>query len=393
MNPSASGWIPKLCARIGMWEDAVFQTSEIEWYELLQHAGFLYGTSVHTISTTANSTLDLSQQERTKLNLCISLLYVFHKAHPEADTKRAIQSIHTFYQEASPLHKGLIPRFGVTRKSAVSVERFLSERLQEHNYLLRNKSVALLTHAFLFVDVLCYAQFLKDPEHFKAYQSTLETWILSFAIRALRSKKNKNKYDRNLLEWVSGSADFKEDFWDHKKLPFGPHAIWERRFLLEVCTLAVWDDRQLDASEKEFLEVAATKLELPAQYVEHTSIRLMQFAQKHAANIQLYDHSHPVQQFYKQATATVKLLILRNKKRLLLELEESGELLRLLGQSTVRDLSEAEKSKVRSQLLDICKTIPSLTIFLLPGGTVLLPLLMKFIPKLLPSAFNENKLD
>ena len=36
----------------------------------------------------------------------------------------------------------------------------------------------------------------------------------------------------------------------------------------------------------------------------------------------------------------------------------------LLAHSTHRDLDEKEKKKVKKQLLDICKTIPSLTIFL-----------------------------
>lgn len=89
----------------------------------------------------------------------------------------------------------------------------------------------------------------------------------------------------------------------------------------------------------------------------------------------------------------VKLLILRNKKRLLIELNESGELLVLLGQSTHRDLTNEEKGKVKEQLLDIFKTVPSLTIFLIPGGTLLLPLFIKLIPKLLPSAFRENRVD
>jgi hypothetical protein len=62
----------------------------------------------------------------------------------------------------------------------------------------------------------------------------------------------------------------------------------------------------------------------------------------------------------------------------------------LLAYSTRRDLNEKEKKKVKKQILDICKTIPSLTIFLLPGGSLLLPILIKFIPTLLPSAFNEN---
>ena len=52
-----------------------------------------------------------------------------------------------------------------------------------------------------------------------------------------------------------------------------------------------------------------------------------------------------------------------------------------------------EKKKVKKQLLDICKSVPSLTIFLLPGGGLLLPILIKFIPQLLPSAFNENLND
>ena len=92
-------------------------------------------------------------------------------------------------------------------------------------------------------------------------------------------------------------------------------------------------------------------------------------------------------------TKTVKILILRNKKRLLQELSESKGLVLLLSQSTFRDLSKNEKKRVKTQLLSICKTVPSLAIFMLPGGGVLLPLLVKFIPELLPTAFNDNRLD
>ena len=72
------------------------------------------------------------------------------------------------------------------------------------------------------------------------------------------------------------------------------------------------------------------------------------------------------------------------------EIVQSKELMVLLAHSTSRDLDEKEKKKIKKQLLDICKTIPSLTIFLLPGGSLLLPILIKFSPTLLPSAFNEN---
>ena len=89
----------------------------------------------------------------------------------------------------------------------------------------------------------------------------------------------------------------------------------------------------------------------------------------------------------------VKTLIIENKKRLLIEFKESKELVRLIGQSTLRDLTEDEEKRVKQQLLDIFKSIPSFAIFMLPGGALLLPLVLKFIPKLLPSAFEDKDIS
>ncbi|CAA0140807.1 LETM1 domain-containing protein [Tenacibaculum maritimum] len=86
----------------------------------------------------------------------------------------------------------------------------------------------------------------------------------------------------------------------------------------------------------------------------------------------------------------IKLLLTRNKKRLAKELDESKELVVLLKKSMETNLSIEEKEKVKEQLLDICKAIPAFTIFMLPGGALLLPLLVKVIPTILPSAFRED---
>ena len=82
-------------------------------------------------------------------------------------------------------------------------------------------------------------------------------------------------------------------------------------------------------------------------------------------------------------------LLEKNKNSLLKEIQESKELVVLLKESASRKLNEEEKSKVKEQLLDICKSIPAFAVFMLPGGALLLPLLIKIIPKLLPSAFRE----
>ena len=87
----------------------------------------------------------------------------------------------------------------------------------------------------------------------------------------------------------------------------------------------------------------------------------------------------------------VKDLLQRNKLRLQQELLESKEALYLIKKSTTTQLTPEEKLKVKIQLLDICKSIPAFTVFMLPGGALLLPLLIKLIPDILPTAFREDK--
>ena len=75
------------------------------------------------------------------------------------------------------------------------------------------------------------------------------------------------------------------------------------------------------------------------------------------------------------------------------ELKESKELVSLIKKSTTTELTKKEKELVKDQFMDILKSVPSIGIFLLPGGALLLPLILKIVPDLMPSAFKENELD
>jgi hypothetical protein len=86
----------------------------------------------------------------------------------------------------------------------------------------------------------------------------------------------------------------------------------------------------------------------------------------------------------------IKILLKTNKERLYKEVTESKEVVQLIKKSMKTTLSEEEKLRVKEQLLDICKAIPAFAVFLLPGGAFLLPLLIKLIPEILPSAFREE---
>ena len=87
----------------------------------------------------------------------------------------------------------------------------------------------------------------------------------------------------------------------------------------------------------------------------------------------------------------IKLLLLKNKERLARELKNNKKLVELLTKSTYSKLSENEKEKVRYQLGEVIRSIPALAIFLLPGGLILLPIVAKLIPDILPNAFRNEE--
>jgi len=75
------------------------------------------------------------------------------------------------------------------------------------------------------------------------------------------------------------------------------------------------------------------------------------------------------------------------------EIKQSKELMHLISKSTTQDLTDEEWKQVRDQMLDIFKSIPALAIFLLPGGALLLPLVVKLIPQLMPASFSRTNFD
>lgn len=82
-------------------------------------------------------------------------------------------------------------------------------------------------------------------------------------------------------------------------------------------------------------------------------------------------------------------VVLKNLDMLVQEIRETGELAQLLAKAgSGNALTPEEWAKVREQLMDVVKAVPSLAVFALPGGAVLLPLLLKVLPfDLRPSSF------
>jgi len=399
MNPSAKGWIPKILTTLDKQQIITNSESLMLFYNQLKSTGFLYGNSSEILISSTPSNLNLTKNESTKINLFQSLLFIFFKKKPDENINTAIDHIILFYKRLDKSKLGFLYKFSTSEKATDNLEQILGERIQETNSFFNKKYNSIFTYTLLFIDILAFNKFLSFNNDYKIFIEDLEKDLINLSFLALNSKKIKDKSDKQMIKQIENSSVYlnlqyhKNDFLSLANLDFLNYNNLEKKYLFDISFFAVWNDKELDQMEHSFLIKLADKLQLSPLQIKENIDYINTFSEKYSKKIKLFEYQNPLNHIYKESTSTVKLLIERNKKRLLLELNESGELLKLLSQSTYRELTKDEKIKVKEQLLDICKTIPSLTIFLIPGGSLLLPILIKYIPSLLPSAFNENKID
>ena len=382
INPSINGWIDKFFSENQSNFKAYFDYES--FYQDLRNSGFIYGHPVTLILKKPIDLSGLSLDEITKIAFLNTLYATFCIKTNETDTSVFLKSINSFYKSVLP-----------TASKSSQLESIINDRIQTNQNIITKSFSHIVINAMLFVDVLGYANFINNSDFSDKYLKDFESSCMKVVSIAFKTKVNKSKYDELLVKLFENSLRYTK-FQNIEDLTLEEinfkrfESIIEKLYLLDVVEMAMWSDQKLESKELDLLEVLVDKLNLKKVYLETSLLAIEDFITTYKDEISYFNFSNPVKHFYDQTNKTVTKLITRNKKRLIKEISESKELMVLLAKSTTKELDKDEKKKVKKQLLDICKTIPSLTIFLLPGGGILLPILVKYIPQLLPSAFNEN---
>ena len=396
MNPSAQDWIKKFLSTYKQEVIALQSTPKDAFYNQLKATGFLYGNA-NSLIIKHDIDLVLSHAECTKVNLFHALLHVGINNSTLQTPQEIISTIVLYYKALDKAKTGFLQAITFSNSETSNLENILSKRLQEINTVHKTNAVSLFTYALLYIDVLGFEHWLSEQIDSKGFIKNLELQTMLCCFKSLNAKQEKTEYDSMLISLFEATPEYKNSQQSLETAnsieDFSEFSIQARTYILDLSTLAVWENITLDPEDHTYLKILASSLQLDKNMVQKSIENIKAFTLNSTQKVSLFEYATPIKKFYTQSTGTVKRLIVRNKDRLQKELQESGELLKLLGVSTYRELSKEEKNKVKEQLLDICKTIPSLTIFLLPGGAILLPLLVKFIPKLLPSAFDENRVD
>lgn len=397
INPSTNGWIDKFFTE-NQDNFIDFKSNYVSFYESCRTTGFIYGYVVNFQLKVPLNTSKWSYDEITKVGFLNTLFSVYALEKQNGNSKNFIELVYEFYKIIQPENLNFIKKILPEGSRSSRLEKVIDDRIQTNQNSISKNFSHIITNALLFIDVLAFHYYLKNDNLPNDYLKNIESDCIKIISFALNIKQNKSKYDELLVKLFENSIRYTKfksidsiEFSDLKLIKY--NEILEKLYLLDIAQMALWSDQQLEAYENSFLENISNELKIDAQILEKSNYEIRHFIAAYKTEIPFFNYSNPIKHFYDQANKNVTKLIIRNKDRLTKEIKESGELMQLLAQSTSKDLTKEEKKKVKKQLLDICKTIPSLTIFLLPGGSLLLPILIKFIPQLLPSAFNENLED
>lgn len=394
MNPSAPGWINKFGSLLKTKEVPYASFKEL-YLELLDN-GFVYGIHL-AIPSFIPTEHKLSEDEIAKINLLAGLYFSYQFETGNSDFELFVDTVFAYYKEMEVGRVSFLNKILSGNKTIAQLEKLLESRIYLNGNVFNKAFGNSLTNSLLYVDVLIFSAYLSNTKSLTKHAQVLEYITINIAYHALYSKQ-RNDNDLKLMQLLESSlsyVDLNETKFEGSYLQMIPENLseCEKDYLLDFACLTVWEDAILDHSESEFIFTISKALNKTEIEAKNALENVIGFFKKNHQNIAYLQDTNLASKFYDGMNKNVSKLILRNSKRLKKELSESRELVQLLAKSTTKDLDAEERKKIQSQLLDIFKSIPSLAIFMLPGGAVLLPIFIKLIPKLLPSAFDDNRVE
>lgn len=413
MNPSSNGWIAKLCSHLIKQKLSSYGNDA---YNELRSYGFIYGVNVK-LNPSIEAYHRYSEDELTKINLVYALFSVYVAEKEVFDLSEFALSVLEFYKDYQIRHM-LSNRSSMSKEATSQILRFKSEkieykalpaksrlaklekiietRVQGNDFNLVKNHLQTVNKALLYIDVLCYEQYNFTKIKFPEFATTLEQASLTIIFHSYKAKETLSAFDQEiktllkkarLIDAITQSPSFESLNKEHSIV------IHARQYLFDLACRFTLHKHKFDAKSLDFLSELSEKLSISQSDMKEAMSVAIAFSMSYKKHIEQIQNVNLISNIYDGSSQVVSKLIRRNSKRLVREIKQSKDLVYLLTKSTYTDLTKEEQRELQLQLVDILKTIPSLAIFLLPGGAILLPIFARLIPNILPSAFDDNRID
>lgn len=414
LSPGAKGWISKYFQLISSGELMIDLpahpriSDEAFLHHYLTRTGIVYGHPTELLFATSVDQSKWTSDERLTILLFEALLFTYIQNNPKGklDENAFLDSIELFYKKHRVQSLGAFLGYLFKDSKAEKLERVLHKRTDVQRQISSTKSwLSYFNNAFIYLDILLYQDFLKHKSKNTLDYQHLALLALAIITLSAYSDGTVEESEKALFDTYLVSADLDNEEREIAKLRFKngvslnelnselPNNWSVKRFLLDISALTVYCNHETVDDERNFLIELGDWLKLSDSDVEQAIMLAQQFVLENHKSIAYLKDSNSVENILNSVSKRWIKILGRNKDKLAVELKQSKELVSLIRKSTTSELTKEEKERVKTQFMDIARSMPALAIFLLPGGAILLPVVLKVIPNLVPSAFRENELD
>ncbi len=415
INPGSKGWVTKYFHLV---EKGVIvlelpeqtRPKKMQFiHSVFAETGIVYGYPLSFIFYKNVDSTHWTMDEKMRFLLLECHIFTFLMENKNVFSKeKFIESLYDFYS----VHNGhsipkLFQKFIKEHTKERRLEKILVKRTDISQRPLHKKVwISAMSNAFSFLDVILFDEYLfqRERKAISNYASYAKNTMISVILSAnsdgiiqkseaslftifLRSSDLPNKMKKELKDlFINGAKfhDFDLQYLDNWLL---------KRFILDVSILVVISNHELEVEETQYLLNLVEFLSIPQSELEESLSYAESFLFITEHEVQNFLNSSSYSKIVHSLSKKWSKILHRNKSKIVQEISESKELVHLLLKSKKEKLNEEEKKIVKNQLNDILKSFPALVIFMIPGGSLLLPVLLKILPDFLPSSFRENDVD
>lgn len=414
LEPGGKNWIRKYFQMVDngvitLSSDTFQHTKTDDFLHASQfQTGISFGYAVGFIFCKSIDKTSWTDAEKLKVLLFESLLNVYLNTPGtnKQDYSGFLSSLTFFYEGYKEQSITSIFNFLKKEDNSSIIESILTKRVVIKKTYKNVFWVNYLGNSLIYLDVIAYKQFLQNGEtmvvsHEELAKVALKTIGLAsysdgviesqekiimdiFFSSATISSKDKKSITQEIMQPSTNLEDV-------LSLPFQNRLL--NLYLLDLAVLIVYADSHAHDTEIQFLIKLCQILKIPKKSLDTTLVLIERFILENNHKISFLREANTYDRIYGNFSKHWIKILGRNKSKLVNELKQNKELIALVNKSLVKELSQEEKDKVKTQFTDLIKSMPALAIFMLPGGALLLPIILKIIPDLIPSSFQKNKLD
>lgn len=412
LQPGAKNWIFKYFSLIESGEVDLLpwaESTDLSKAEFLHSVffdtGIIFGYPIDFLFCKNEISESWTNDEKLSLLLLESLILVYISERETLSKEEFTDALLVFYQQFKPKHSLNILKFFFKDSESIKLERIIKSRIHVKRSMTNQLWVSYFSNSLVYLDIMAFRLFLLNEKQLEESEGAFINGALQVVATMAVADEVLTPLEQQIIAtYIEASSltdvEIAEFYQKLKNREFvladitipKEAADLYKLYLLDIAVMAVHSDLSVVNEEMVELRALCNYLKLPEEKLEHSIMIINRFIMNNNDKIVFLQDKSSYEQLYSNFSKRWIKILGRNKDKLIDELKESKELISLVNKSFTEELTAEEKEKVKTQFKDIIKSVPALAIFMLPGGMILLPIILKIIPDLIPSAFKKNEI-